>query len=284
MIIETSNTRTRRSLFIDPAPGSEGSPGAGSTGDAGKPAGAPQFVPLEEFNKAMSTIATLNASLQRMEGRLDEASATRDRAISSDKPLASQPTVTLAEIETALAEGKGADKLAKYVQESVDAALASFKITNVDPIQNIGFSTMESLTKEIVKPKMPHYNKYPKEVDDAIAKLPTHLRLHPEAQLFAYKAVIGSHVDEIVTEAKEAALRASSSDDGGTQPGAGSGRANAGAGSAKTPDAAALFGPEAADALRAKGVSQEDHAKRLGFKSWDDFATFTLKQREETNA
>ena len=100
--------------------------------------------------------------------------------------------------------------------------------------------------KETVRPAMPHYGRFKKEIEDFVSKVDVRLRNKPETWTSAYNFVVGSHLDELVQE--EAAKRLPAVEPGGA------GAAAVGAGGPKLTD-------EETAVARGLGLTPEEYVK-----------------------
>lgn len=244
-----------------------------------KPATPAGFVPIEDFKRME---ATLN-------GRLDQLATSFEAALASrgadrPAPAAVEPAVedaTDAEIEEALASGKGASTLRKMVS----GALARYEREVVKPLRELGVNSIARLTEASTLGTREHYARFKKEIDAHLSQMSPALRTAPEALDLAYNAVVGRHEKELRDEAVEAALRQSRES---TPPGApvrrASGRTFA---PGKIPGPEELFGKEAADELYDRYGDPDTYVKSFfkgKYKNWDEYATKAMKQQQGDSA
>lgn len=223
------------------------------------PAPTPSYVPADEFKTFQATIAdtlgTIRESLQALNS---------SRVYEPAHPAA--PSIEDAsdeEIESALAEGKGAKVFRKAIDAAVRRLDAKYDARHNDLEQTAGTS-LSGMAARIAKPLMKHYEKpyIKREVDAYISKLPAKDRLNPESYVVVYNAIAGAHLDEIIADEREAALRAAANN-AAPKPGSASGRANS---SPTEPTVEETFGVEAARELRNRGRSIDRIAQAFGFE------------------
>ena len=249
------------------------------TGQEGQqpPPAQPAYVNNEDFNRFQGMI----------EGRFNEIGNTIAQAVAqlNNRPAApahAEPEVSAEELEQALSEGKGADKFMRAVDSRMRKLEGTIR-TRLDEIESSGIGAISEVVGEVVRPQMPYYNRYKKEVDAYIASLPAHLRIKKDVHLVAYNAVAGSHVAEIVKEEREKVLREAADPNAAGAPGGAGGRQQNGTVKDAAPTVADLFGKDASDALTAIGRTPDQHAQRMGHKDWGTYAAW-VKEQEKANA
>ena len=182
-------------------------------------------------------------------------------------PQPAEPTVSDAsddELEQVVASGQGRKKLRQMVQ----AEMAKLKREHIDPLQDVGLGAIARLTSEVSKRDMPHYDRFKKEIDSKINSVAPASRLNPEIHQLAYKAVLGEHVDELIKEATEAAIRKQA---GTAQDGTGSSGRGDGIKGGKQTGLREDFGESADQALKSIGRDPDQFAKGLGYKNYQDY-------------
>jgi len=246
-----------------------GGPGGGT--EEQKSTAPPQFVPAEEFKLFQQTITQ---SLETLNEGIRAIAANRV-AGNAPGPTHAEPDMTEEQYLEAI-DNRDTKTIRRY-QEQREAKL---RATYIDPLQALGLDSIAGLTKEMTVRRMPHYEKYKKEIDGYIALLPAASKLNPEAHMIAYRAVVGQHVDEIVEESRQKTLREQSDPANAGRPGGTTGR-DTGGGKGKVPTVEEKFGADASEALRSVGRDEEGFARRLGYKSWADYVAMTDKMEAE---
>lgn len=233
---------------------------------------APTYVTVEQMQQLERSIS----------GQLNEAMQTfRSMMVPAARP-ATEPTgeLTDAQIDEAVSEGRMT--VSQAARKIAERTTAQLKREHVDPLQATGFSSLAGLTKAAAMPLMPHYKKYQREIDDYIAKLPEGSRLSPEVYKAVHDTVVGSHIEELLTAEREAAVRSANApkpENAASQTR--SGRTNAT--NSQVPTVEELLGPEAAVAMEAKGKTPDEFVRTLPgrYKDWKSYAEMIVKQQQE---
>ena len=173
-----------------PTPSSpEGTPVAGSPDQ--------QTVTVDQFNQLTGTV-------NELAGYFKQAMQPAAAPVAPEPvPVAPTRSVTADQINAAYEAGdygKGAQLMAKYNSEEVDAKLFDFKQNEFNPIVKSATSTMAAMSQQTTS-QFPHYATYKNEVDAAVAQMGTNAAANPENWRLAYDWVVGRHVDDIVAGA-----------------------------------------------------------------------------------
>jgi len=182
--------------------------------------------------------------------------------------------VTDEEIEAALQEGRGAKVFRKMVSGETEK-LRREMVAAKQAIENESYGAMTSVASEVARPKMKHYDKYKKEIDDSLAQLPPQSRANPQVHLEVYNMVAGRHMDEIIASEVEAAIRKSRTSAPAPTPGSATSR---GTSSPTTQTVKEIFGDDADRALRAMGRDPDAWAKRMGYESMEAYMKMAAEQ------
>lgn len=235
----------------------------------------PSYVPADEFKTFQATIegtlATVRESLQALNSSRVYEPARADAPAIED--------ASDEEIESALAEGKGAKIFRKAIDAAVKRLDAKYDARAAN-LENTAGSSLSNMAARLAKPLMKYYDKsyIKKEVDEYVRQLPARDRLNPENYIVVYNAVVGAHMDEIVSEERESALRAAASKPG-VKPGDTSGR------STDSPTELSVketFGEEAERELRNRGRSIDRIAQAFGFKDGKEYMKYVREQEGES--
>jgi len=181
------------------------------------------------------------------------------------------PDLADEEIETAIAEGKGAQAIRRAVEARIQRAVREHVTPLQQQVQGTGMAAIAALAIEAVRPQLKHYDRYKKEIDEALAAVGAEHRMNPQTIRAAHDIVVGRHLQEIVTEEVEKAVRGKRENPTGTPGTTAAGRHQT---ETKVPSALELFGKDAGQAVRDKG-GEDTYAKRLGYESWADYLTKT---------
>lgn len=232
---------------------------------------APTFVPADDFKQFQSTITGTLESMKESIQALHQGN--RAPAV----PEAAIDDASDEDIDTALAEGKGAKTFRKLVGAAVSALDRKYD-ARAKRLEEISGTAIANIASDSARAKMKHYDKpyIKKEVDALLAQLPVENRLNPANHQLVYNAVVGAHMDEIVKEESEAAVRAANNKSSPT-PGGSSGRANESPTDETVKD---VFGEESERELRARGRSIDSLAKAFGFKDGKEYMK-AAKQNDE---
>lgn len=257
--------RSPRLLSVE----SDGTDAGGGGGGEQKPPeipAPPTFVPSEDFKVFQTQIS---GTLQGITDALSQLSKTIVPAGRSD--AAPVDRVKDEEIEEALRTGQGGGVFRRLVKEHVD----ELRTTDIDPLRNEGLAAIGDVVAGSMRKELPYYDRFQKEIDEYVSKMPPNLRIRPEAIRMAHNAVVGAHAAEIVNEAKESALRGGGEQKGGAAPPAGSGRQTGGGG---VPTVEEVMGKDAADALAFRSMDGDALARKMGYKDWPAYAAMAKEQ------
>lgn len=168
----------------------------------------------------------------------------------------------------------GVTKIKKLVHNAVDRV----RKTEIEPFRLNGLQLLATQAQKIARMsnKMPHYDRYKKEIDGMLKELPVEARANPDVYQNAYNMVVGGKVDELVAEATALASRSARDKSGTDVPGSTVTRLENGD---KVPTPDELFGIGSEAALEAQGKTPNEFAKRMGHEDWPAYAKFTLDER-----
>lgn len=205
------------------------------------PQTAPQAVSVEQFQQFQ---AQMLGSLEQLAGGLRDTTIALQRV---GQPAPQAPViddVSAEQIQEALNRGEPiGDLIKKSARAEAQRLMAATKANDIDPVRDVGFTAMTQLVHDRLKQK-PLYGRFQKELDEAFATLPDHMRVLPNNVEIIYRTVVGGHTDELLAEAE---ARGVAKAPAGGLPGPG-GRALPTA--PKGPDASEVFGKDALGALR----------------------------------
>lgn len=228
------------------------------------PAPTPSYVPADEFKTFQATISdtlgTIRESLQALNSSRVHEAPRHDLPAIED--------VADEDIEAALAEGKGAKVFRKAIEAAVKRLDAKYDARHASLEATAG-SSLSNMAARMAKPLMKYYDKpyIKKEVDQYIARLKPEEKLNPENFVVVYNAVAGAHMEEIIADEREAALRAAANKSAPV-PGGANGRSNS---SPTDPTVEETFGVEAARELRNRGRNLDRIAQAFGFKDGKEY-------------
>ena len=227
----------------------------------------PAMVSRAEFETVTQALASVTASLQAL------ASARQEPYSAPAQPH--EVPITEADIAAELQEGK-TGKLMSFVERAVNKV----RREEVEPLRNQGTVALASIARQtaINSGTMPYLDKVKKEVDAAFQKLDPSQRTTPEAYQACYQYVIGARTQDIVKEETEKAIRQGRGATPETQPTTSGGRAAATTPEGKTA-MAQIFNDDAIVSLREQGRTPDEFARKMGYKSAEEYALFAVKQQ-----
>ena len=225
----------------------------------------PSYVKREDFD----TLAGLVRGMQDTMAAGFNALAAQRQATGQTQVDESDDDVTDEELEEALNHGTGASKFRK-MQQASERRIAK----QIAALQAEGTGAIANVVKQSATATLPHYKKYQKEIDEAVASMPANQRMNPQVYKVAHDIVVGSHVEEIVAESLERMKRGDNPKDPAVGiPGSGgrggTGGRSLGTGGHTEPDKDQL------DALASSGRTADGFAQRLGYQSWVDYVAKT---------
>lgn len=226
------------------------------------PPAQPQFVPTEEFKQFQNLMQT---GFERLTQSMEALLQSQNRPA----PAPQIAEVSDEEINSAITSGENPAKVLRKLNAATEAKLRREFESRAGQIEEVGYGALAQQAGELAVSKMDAklHQRYKKEIDSYVATLPPHLRTRSDTYLVAYNAVIGAHHPELIAEEREAAVRQARQQPPAPTPGANSGR---GTGSTPIPSVEDLYGKETASALRDKGVTPDEWARRWGYKDWAD--------------
>lgn len=240
----------------------------------------PEPTQSEEYKRLEGIISQQNQQFTQQFTQLQDNFNAMLASVGNRPPASASPEddVSEQELDEALDQGKGAAKFTRAMDLRVrkQDKLIQAKLAE---IEEKGVAAISGIAKEMALSKMPHYKKYKSEVDAYIDQLPPAAKLNGPVYKVAYDAVVGSHMDEIVKADREAILREVANPNAVTLPGKPARGQEGDEG--KIPTVEELFGKEAAEALVAVGRSSDQHAQRMGYKSWAEYAKWVKGSEEE---
>lgn len=240
--------------------------------DAEAPA-APAPVTREDLAAMQSNFERVLAENQRQFN--ENLRAYAERMAPPARPAEPTGELTDEQIQTALDEGRMTQVQAmKMLSERTGKRVV---MEHVEPLRKTGIGMMSSLTRDMagmstveadgkLVPKYPHARRFEKEIKEQLDQVTANgMAVTPEVYDYAYRLVIGGHVDTIASEREEAASRRAVQPK--PEPGrqaARTGRSTPAGGAAPLPAFEEMFADNMA-ALEAKGLSPDQWARRLGY-------------------
>lgn len=235
---------------------------------------APQFVPADEFRQFQTT---MQGSMSALTEALTGMRQSMDMTVSRQRESAPAPDpagqVTRAQYVAAVQEGDLATVERYETQREAGYA------ARLNQLEATGMDQFSQLNKRGEIGGLKHYTRFQKEIDAMVDALPPNIKMRPGVYSYAHNAIVGQHMDELLAEAQEAALRKPKADE---KPESLSGRARSGreaTTAAKVPSVYDLGGETAEAALAFRGMTDDDMAKRMGYEGWTDYMIKTAAYR-----
>jgi hypothetical protein len=229
-------------------------------------------------SEAMGGVAAqLSQTVRELGDRVTELASRQPQVVVQQPVQAVVPGrgVSDEEIDQAVLSGQGAAaRIRALVDRAVNDAADRLVKEQIAPLREFGVNTIAQLSHEVASGKMPHYTRFKKEIDQRVNALDASVRANPAVLKMIHDAVVGEHVGELTKEATEAAIRqAQEPKDKPGDPGTGAGREPK-RDAAELPDAQRVGGDDGMAALSHKGhggQSQDEFARGLGYKDWNDY-------------
>lgn len=218
-----------------------------------------------EFDTVLQSLNSVTASLQAL-------ATARQEPYSA--PAQTEIPITEADIAAEIAEGK-TSKLMTFVNRAVEKV----RKEEVEPLRVQGAHSLAAISRQtaINSGSMPYLDKVKKDVDAAFEKLPLQQRTTPEAYKACYQFVVGEKLPDIVKEETEKAIRQGRESQPETQPTTAGGRAVTTTPEGKTAYNQ-VFDATAVAALTEQGRTPDEFARKMGFKTAEEYALFAVKQ------
>lgn len=239
----------------------------------------PTFVPTDDFKQYQATMQT---ALER----LTESIGMMAQQVGRGPAPVAVPTaarITREQYAEALREGN-VDVLEAWQAQREADLLAR----HVAPLASTGTAALSALNRERLAGK-PHYARFRKEVDAALAEVPAEHQANPALVDKVYAMVVGEHAGVLEAEAREAAIRQATqppAEPATPAPSAGRTAGKTGAGTLPTPEE--LLGAEAGEALRSKLSDPSSRysdvdgwARSMGYRGgWSEYVELVRGQGE----
>ena len=162
----------------------------------------------DEVSSLRNALTNLTTQMATLGGQVNIL-ATERNTPAAQAPKGFQRTVTVEDIDRAIDEGdtKRVNALQlKYNTETIQEQMAGVS-TQIQSLQHQGVSMIANVVKDQISAKLPHYERFKKEIDEFLDKAPMESRTSPEMHKWAHDAVVGRHAEELMKEAAESAVR-----------------------------------------------------------------------------
>lgn len=210
---------------------------------------APQYITMEQFTQAMGEMREgFQQTVQSLVQGLRQP-------IAASGPVDAEPSDD--EIDNAAIEGRGVGRAVKRAIAIATKRARQEATQEVEQVRGVGLPALNEIALNQAKANWTHYDRFKKEVDQAISGLTIEQRAMPSFLQVAYDVVIGKHQKQLEKEAIEAATR-QLRESGELQP------TNRAVKPDPKLDPTNYFGREDMDNLERNNKSIEHLARRLG--------------------
>jgi hypothetical protein len=173
------------------------------------------------------------------------------------------------QIDLAIADQKSIKSLARK-RDSLSAKRLRLQIQHEDinPAINSGINTIDQLSAEITRGKMPYYELVKDQMNQILKGIPQSQRMSPEVRQLAYETALGKNMDKVLTAEREKMLR-----EAAAQPALDPTHSGRGASTdPSVPKARDVLGPGGMAAIREKGQTVDQHFQSRGYKGgWPEY-------------
>jgi hypothetical protein len=246
-------------LAIDPA-----------TGKPVEPAATPPVVqvPAEEWGamKArLDTFEKMGFNQNRQEPATPAAAPTGPSHSDQIASLEAEITKLDEAIDAAVDKGKPISKMMKE-RSALDRKITRLQIKHedIDPALSAGIQTIDQISAEISRGKMPYYDIVRDDVESTLKAMPANERMNPRVREAAYQMAVGKNITKITEAQKEEMLRKAAADQTGAPPGGNNGRTTPA--DPSVPDPEKFLKPETLAAITSVGKTPDEYFKGVGYK------------------
>lgn len=223
-------------------------------------------IPEEQWNNIQAKLAHLGGQVEGMAA-----------AVGRTPPPAPPPERHWSDEELAemLESGEGA-KILK-AQRIIQAQAMRPLVDDFVNFRSATISTAERLGRGnvVAQGLAPYYNDpdIKRQIDETMEKLAPEVRANEQTFIMIHDSVVGKkeNIDRIVKKEVDAELRRRAGTPDAPDVGSAAGRVPASRGSS-VPSVTELLGADAAQALKLQGRSADEFARRMGYKTWADYA------------
>lgn len=236
----------------------------------------------DELAQLRTTVSSLQETIQQLRGAV-EFVASRPAVIAAPAAPAHEPDISDDDINAALRdadEGNPAAKVRGLVERATRRIESQLR-QEVDSLRSSGLSSIAEITSVQASSQLPHFKEFEREIRSAVSKLDPALQARPDTWKFAHDAIVGANAGRLVERAVEEERRQHRDSAGrASTPGNGVDAALVDSKGNKVQSVEDLGGEDARVALRAKGVNEDEMARRMGYKSWADYLEKTSNLEE----
>lgn len=240
----------------------------------------------DQMTAIQGSLTNLTTQLAEMGGRVNVLATERINPTPTPTTARGfQRTVTADQIRAARDEGDNSKAdafLMTYNTETIQESMQGVS-SQIQALQHQGVAMIANVVKEQTSAKLPHYERFKKEIDEFLDKAPMESRTSPEMHKWAHDSIVGRHTDELMKEAADAAVRKHMDGGGGYKPGEG-GSGGTGGGSTGDLTIDNVYEDDAKDIkrlLRDKNMSLAQYASRRGFADEQAYLKHVKKFRDD---
>lgn len=251
--------------MVDPITGKEMTEAAPPTA----PTPTNVVIPKEEWDglkQRLDVFDRLGAQLSRMpEQQVKQGPSVGERLGSLDGQIRSFD----AKIDEALSNGQAISSLLRQRDElSAQKLRLQIQSEDVGPLRDVGLATMDQLTAEITRNRMPDYDVVKDDYEAAMRNLPVDQRMNPQVRQTVYEMAVGKNIAKIRARDKEALLREAATNNARDATAPGRGGLDPG-----VPRPKDVLPAAALERLREVGKTPDQYYQSLGYKGWADYYT-----------
>lgn len=223
----------------------------------------PQYASAEAMAAMATTMEMMRTQLETMSSAFNAVLADRQSHSQTAAP-AQIADLSDQELEEIVRSGEGGHKLRQLMRG------AEQRLENkIQALQQQGFGAIGNMQAQLMGSQLPYFTTYKKEIDELLNTLSAEQRLNPEVFKTCHDVVVARHMPEIIQAEVRKALNpqpATSVNTGGR----GNGRT---AGIEEDKGADDLLTRDELAVLRQRGMTQDQFAQRMGFKTWKEYAS-----------
>lgn len=175
-------------------------------------------------------------------------------------------------IDVAISDQKSVKSLNRE-RDKLTSQRLRLQITHEDlnPMRTAGMSTLNQLSAEMTRGKMPHYELVKGDFDKILTGLPLEAQMNPETRQMVYRQACGMNIEKITSTEAEKLMRASATQQALDVTKSSRGKDKDGN---EIPKPVDVLGAGAIAALREKGQTVEQYYQSRGYAGgWTEYYT-----------
>ncbi len=221
---------------------------------------------LDHFETNLSTMA--NPTQQQ--APMQPQGPTLQETIS---PMEQELEEVLEQIDSNIENGRGIKALNKK-RASLERKITSTRIRHedLDPIRNMGMQTINQLTSEVSRSKMPHYELVKKDFEEFMSNLTQEQQMNMDVRQIAYNQAVGKNSEKIFQAQMEQQNREAAAKQAGIDANSVNRPQKQKFGEVEVPAFEDVMSTSAVQALREKGLTADQEFQRRGFAGgWPEY-------------